>query len=141
MKYLLLFTFAIVNTVIQAQTRSISGTVKDKQTAEALAFCNVFIKGTNVGATTDASGYFKLLIPKENERQKLVASFISYKSDSILISTIQSVYNFNLLPDGSGFKDVVISGTLKESSKTESPIPVEVYNPSFFKKNPTSNIF
>jgi outer membrane receptor for ferrienterochelin and colicins len=30
---------------------------------------------------------------------------------------------------------------MKVTSKLESPIPVEVYNPVFFKKNPTPNIF
>ncbi|MFW2476940.1 MAG: TonB-dependent receptor plug domain-containing protein, partial [Sediminibacterium sp.] len=37
--------------------------------------------------------------------------------------------------------DVVVTGTLKEVRKMESPVPVEVYTPVFFKKNPTPNIF
>lgn len=37
--------------------------------------------------------------------------------------------------------EVVISGTMKAVSKMSSPIPVEVYTPAFFKKNPTPNIF
>lgn len=38
-------------------------------------------------------------------------------------------------------KDVVISGTMKAVRRLESPVPVEVYSPVFFKKNPTPNIF
>ena len=37
--------------------------------------------------------------------------------------------------------EIVISGTLKPIRRLESPVPVEVYKPVFFKKNPTANIF
>ncbi|MGB3465600.1 MAG: TonB-dependent receptor, partial [Cyclobacteriaceae bacterium] len=41
-----------------------------------------------------------------------------------------------------GLEEVmVVSGTLKEVSKKESPVPVEVYLPTFFKRNPTSNFY
>ena len=37
--------------------------------------------------------------------------------------------------------EVVVSGTLKQVRRSESPVPVEVYTPAFFKKNPTPSIF
>lgn len=37
--------------------------------------------------------------------------------------------------------EVVVSGTLKEVSKKESVVNVEVYRSNFFEKNPTPNIF
>lgn len=41
----------------------------------------------------------------------------------------------------SSIDEVVISGTMKAVKRLESPIPVEVYSPAFFRKNPTPNIF
>ncbi|QEC54258.1 outer membrane receptor for ferrienterochelin and colicins [Anseongella ginsenosidimutans] len=38
-------------------------------------------------------------------------------------------------------EQVVVSGTMKEVLKLESPVPVEVYTSSFFKANPTPSIF
>lgn len=38
-------------------------------------------------------------------------------------------------------EEMVISGTLKPVLRSESMVPVEVYTPAFFKKNPTPNIF
>ena len=38
-------------------------------------------------------------------------------------------------------EEVVISGTLKPISKSESPVPVEVYGQTFFKANPNASIF
>ncbi len=37
--------------------------------------------------------------------------------------------------------DVVISGTMKEMSRLDSPVPVEVYTSKFFKANPTPSVF
>ncbi|OSZ78207.1 TonB-dependent receptor [Chitinophagaceae bacterium IBVUCB1] len=37
--------------------------------------------------------------------------------------------------------DVVITGTMKEMSRKESPIPVEIVTAKFFKKNPTPSLF
>lgn len=37
--------------------------------------------------------------------------------------------------------EVVVSGTLKAVKRLESPVPVEVYSPVFFKKNPTPSIY
>ena len=37
--------------------------------------------------------------------------------------------------------EVVVTGTMKEVTKMESPISIEVYSPTLFRKNPTPNIF
>lgn len=37
--------------------------------------------------------------------------------------------------------EVVVSGTLKPVRRLESPVPVEVYSPKFFKQNPTASIY
>ncbi len=36
---------------------------------------------------------------------------------------------------------MVVSGTLKAVKRLESAVPVEVYSPLFFKKNPTPSIY
>lgn len=55
------------------------------------------------------------------------------KSDSISLEEKQS--------KTSNIDEVVISGTMKEVNRLESPVPVEVYTPKFFRKNPTPSIF
>lgn len=37
--------------------------------------------------------------------------------------------------------EVVISGTLKEVKKSDSPVPIEIYSKQFFRSNPTPSIF
>ncbi len=37
--------------------------------------------------------------------------------------------------------EFVVTGTLKEMSMLDSPVPVEVYTPAYFEKNPTPALF
>lgn len=51
-----------------------------------LAFANVFWAGTTQGAVTDAGGQFHIDYPTSGER-RLVASFVGYGNDTILVET------------------------------------------------------
>ncbi|MFZ4543280.1 MAG: TonB-dependent receptor [Saprospiraceae bacterium] len=141
MNYLVAFFLFAASITANAQHRSVSGSVKDKQSTEALQYGNVQILGTTIGTLTDASGYFQLEIPKQYEQGKLISSYIGYKADTIQLNPLRKVHNFNLNPSQGELREVIVSATMKESTKLASPIPVEVYNPVFFRKNPTPNIF
>src|SRR5690606_25092833 len=57
-------------------------------------------------------------------------------------STNKTQYSIYLKGDLSALQEVmVISGTMKEVSKMNSAIPVEIYSPALFQKNPTPSIF
>ncbi len=47
----------------------------------------------------------------------------------------------NAAMPGESLDEIVISGTMKAVKRMESPVPVEIYKPVYFKKNPTANIF
>lgn len=124
-----------------AQNGSIRGTVSDGD--EAVSYASVFLEGTTTGTTTDAYGKFVLEEIPAGE-YILVASFVSYEASkkkiSVKAGSTLSV-NFTLESSGVDIDQVVITGTMKPMSKLESPVPVEVYSPSFFKTNPTPTVF
>ncbi|MDB4439126.1 TonB-dependent receptor, partial [bacterium] len=49
--------------------------------------------------------------------------------------------DFKLKTDANFMDEIVVTGTLKQVNRLESPVPVEVYNPVFFKRNPTPNLY
>ena len=50
-----------------AQTADLRGFVYDKETGEPIIFCNVVLKGTTIGASTDVNGFFSVTnIPNGN---------------------------------------------------------------------------
>ncbi|HRO74970.1 MAG TPA: TonB-dependent receptor [Crocinitomicaceae bacterium] len=67
-------------------------------------------------------------------------------TNSLSLTMLILLINFatiaQVTPDSSStLSEVVISGTMKEVSKTASPIPIEVYSAKFFKANPTPSLF
>ena len=125
---------------IKGQTNSISGKVSSN--GEVLPFANVYLKKTKQGTSTNENGFFKLKnIP--NGTYTIVASSIGYKFKSkkiTLTGNQKIVKNFNLKVNDA-LEEIVISGTLRPVTKSNSPVPVEVYSKTFFRKNPTPSIF
>lgn len=58
---------------------------------------------------------------------------IKINKDTAIIFTLQESPTFT--------KEVVVSGSMYPVSKTESPIPIEVYQHNFFQGNPSNNLF
>lgn len=79
------------------------------------------------------SGAHELRIKSEKFRDSIL--FVGIKNDSeVNISLV-------LTPISEGLKEYVVTGTLKQMKRSESPVNIEVYTPSFFKKNPSSGLF
>jgi outer membrane receptor for ferrienterochelin and colicins len=131
----------ITSTTLMAQ--SLTGLVRDADTKQPLAYVNIYVPGTTLGAVTNEKGQFSIEFKEElNQSFKLVASYIGYTTDSVLITPNRFTYNFNLQPTANALNEVVVvSGTMKEVSKMNSPISVEIYTPALFMKNPTPGIF
>lgn len=141
MKNIILLLSIIVFQVAEAQEKkSISGIITSG--GMVLADADIKIIGTNFSASSDESGFYKIEnIPAGN--YKIQISFIGNKTlrKNISIKAEDLVVDFELENDTNSLDEVVVSGTLKPVSRLESPVPVEVYKPTFFKKNPTANIF
>jgi outer membrane receptor for ferrienterochelin and colicins len=133
---LILLSLSIVS---EAQVTEVKGSVTDKLSGEALISSTIHLKGTTIAVQADNDGRFSLSIPDSTAEKKLVVSYIGYLSDTITI-TDNTPLNIRLNPS-KHIDEVVVTGTLKEMSRMDSPIPVEVYTPKFFKKNPTPSLF
>lgn len=137
MKYLVLSFLSIISISINAQ--DIIGKTTSNNTA--LPFVNVYLKGENKGAVSNENGSFSITNIKPGT-YTIIASFVGYKTQKKTITIDDPVYVVNFdLPKSEILEEVVVSGTLKAVSRLDSPVPVEVYTPTFLKKNPTPNIF
>ena len=107
---------------------------------EPLTSASVFLKGTNIGTSTDINGQFSIYL-SNIKNPELVVSYLGYKSQTIKISSETTDLGMISLALDDTLDEVVISGTLKPVSKSDSPVPVEVYGQTFFKANPTASVF
>jgi outer membrane receptor for ferrienterochelin and colicins len=140
LKKIILCVVILSSVAVFSQNSSISGKISSD--SEALPYVNIYLKKTKFGVSTDENGLYDLKnIPKGN--YTLIISSIGYQTKSIKITignTQKLTRNFSLSEDNS-LDEIVISGTLRPVSKTNSPVPVEVYSETFFRKNPTPSIF
>lgn len=82
MKIKLSLLLLLLTTAFFAQKTTVSGIVSDKELkGEALAFSNVIIKGTSMGATTDMEGKYAIEVPAGTHT--IVFSFLGYESKEI----------------------------------------------------------
>ena len=128
---------------LQAQSLTIKGTVLDAETREPLPFATVRQLHSQKGTTTDEYGNFTIAVEAEADKTlPLEISYLGYLPETVVPGAKQNRLMVMLRPDATTLQEVtVISATLKEISKDESPIPVEIYTPALFRKNPSPGIF
>ncbi len=104
---------------------------------------SVRLLNTNFKTQTDSVGFYKLEnVPSGS--YKIAVTSTGFKTITQKISIFENEnlnLDFELKEDQNELNEVVVSGTLKPVKRLESAVPVEVYSPVFFKKNPTPSIY
>ncbi|TAF75080.1 MAG: TonB-dependent receptor [Bacteroidetes bacterium] len=101
----------------------------------------VFFTEIKKGIATDTNGFFSFK-DLQNGEYTLKIMYVGHKPLIQKVRIDKNMYaEFQIenLPESTD--EVVITATMKEMNKLESAIPVEIYNPAFFKKNPSPNLF
>lgn len=124
-----------------AQTGTINGVVRDSK--EVIPFANVGLIGTSYGAATDADGKFSIKNVPAGEYTLQISSlgYKNYKETVVIIAYKPSFIKVIMEKTSSQLEEFVVTGTLKEISIMESAVPIKVYKPAYFKKNPTPALF
>ncbi|MBU2997689.1 TonB-dependent receptor [Cellulophaga baltica] len=140
LKTITVVLFSILSMSSFAQQSKVSGTILEKN--KPVPFANILISGTTVGTSSNENGEFTLNIKPGSYTLKISAVGYNSSSKSIVVTESNtSNLIINLSAKSEELEEMVVTGTLKAVSRSESPVPVEVYSPTFLKQNPTSNIF
>lgn len=122
----LLLTLVPCSASIQAQTATITGLITSQQ--QPLSFATVALVGTNWGTNTDAAGQFELTdVPAG--AYEVAVSFLGYEThqQSIELTTDDRFYlAVELSPLANEMEAVVVTGTMKPTYVSQSPIKVDV---------------
>lgn len=138
-KLLALFVFCLTIINVSAQNVLLKGRVESNGTPISKATLRVL--ELQRSTQTNAEGEFGFVELQKGKFQIRITA-LGYKTQ---LNTVEiasdTVLYFNLEEQKEDLKEVVISGTMKEVSKLDSPVPVEVYTAKFFRANPTPSIF
>ena len=142
MKYLFLWLTIFAFSISFSQnTASISGriTVENKEMQQA----TILLLKTKYKTQTDSLGIYKIEnIPAGNYKIQISSLGLKTITKNIILKEKENLtLDFELKDNENELNEVVVSGTLKAVKRLESAVPVEVYSPVFFKKNPTASIY
>lgn len=87
MKHLVTFLF-FISLAVSSRAQQISGTVKDADTKEPIAFVSIRIKGSNTGTLTNEQGEFSI---NKSLPATLVISHLSYQPVEVIVTNNQTV--------------------------------------------------
>jgi len=133
------FMLCILCTTITAQT--ITGTVTDGTTKEALIGVNIILESGN-GTSSDIDGNFTLQL-NESKKQKVTFKYIGYqnvvKNISIAKNEIKNI-NVSLSPSSEQLSTVVVSAGRFEQKIEEITVSMEVIKPTLIENKNTTDI-
>ncbi|WP_434035467.1 SusC/RagA family TonB-linked outer membrane protein [Formosa sp. 4Alg 33] len=117
------------------QESQIKGTVKDNNGLPILG-ANVFVKGTNIGTSTDYDGHFKLTIPANIEN--ITITYLGYQKQDVNIIG-QNIVSIVLLEDANELDEILVVGygTEKRENITAA---ISSVDPDDIKTLPKANV-
>nr|WP_317125153.1 TonB-dependent receptor [Flavobacterium sp. LB2P53] len=120
---------------------NLSGFISSEK--KGVSEARVFLIGTKYATQTDSLGNYSIAnIAEGNYKIQIVAEgFQTLKKNITVKINENTILDLELSNNENQLNEVVVSGTLKPVKRLESPVPVEVYSPIFFKKNPTASIY
>lgn len=134
--FLLSFTF--FSQIVSAQT--VSGTIKDGKTNEALFGATVVIKGTTQGGLTDIDGKFNFsttTLPPF----VLSVSYLGYVTFEETVKSTETPISIKIKPNETILKTVEVVGDRITEKQKESPLTIEALDVLAIKETPAANFY
>ncbi|MEM9076768.1 MAG: TonB-dependent receptor [Bacteroidota bacterium] len=128
MKHFFLFLTIISFSFLSAQNVRISGTITSD--GDPVPFASVFVKGKNVGTTSDIDGTYQLEVPPGEIT--LVVQSQGYRSQEKKATLSQGsalTIDFSVIEDLLGLDEVVISATRNRVERRSAPVVVSSLKP------------
>jgi TonB-linked SusC/RagA family outer membrane protein len=126
----------VISPMTSQQQGTVTGTVTDVATGEALIGVSISVEGTTKGTITDASGKFSL--DGVNSEMVLLFSYIGYVAERAIVGG-QTNIDIKLVPDIRSLNDVVVIGygTVKKKDLTGSVVSLKGTD---ITATPTNNV-
>jgi len=118
-KWCLLVSFLLVNFMMNAQDKKVTGKIVSSEDQLGLPGANVYIKNSSVGASADMDGNYTVIVSEKNA--VLVFNFVGFQTVEIPVGN-KTVVNVSLKPDTKALDEVIVVGygTRKKSDITGS---------------------
>lgn len=133
----ILFSLLFAAQLSLGQTGSLTGQVTDGE--QPIPFANVVLKGTDLGTSANVDGEFELNnVPFGNYHLQISSvGFVPFTKKIKLNSESLKLAKLDMAPSVLGLDEVVITGTMKETFVSASPIKIDVITNKFLQQTTT----
>ncbi|HEV7782379.1 MAG TPA: carboxypeptidase-like regulatory domain-containing protein, partial [Chitinophagaceae bacterium] len=140
-RFLAAWLIAVLSTIAaNAQTVTVSGTVRSGSTKEGVVAVTVAVKGTNLGTFTNSNGEFSINVPK----LPVVLIFTStggYDTQEVTVSDTKTPLSIDLIVNTVMGQEVVVSANRVPTKILESPVTVERLSSSALKNTAAPSVY
>ena len=138
MRFLILLPLFLSLSLV-GQRATLSGTVRGED--GPVPYATVALKGDKGGTVADLDGAFTLDLAVGT--YELLVSALGYAPVTVPATITASDNQLEVVLEASAavLEDVVVTGTMKAVTRSNSPVPIEVFTANYFRANPTPSIF
>lgn len=134
------FATAITIPVVAQQTTTVSGSVKNASSKEALSAVSVTIKGASTGTFTDDKGNFRFTTVQKPPFTLIISS-VGYGTKEVTVKGNNEVVSVDLSPSFTLGDEVVVSASRVAERILESPVSIERINTAAIRNTPAPNYY
>ncbi len=106
-KIVMIFAIMAMAGSVSAQTRQVTGTVKDSAGIPVIGAA-VAVEGTSLGTSSNIDGSFSINVPSDNAT--LIVSFLGYQTQRVAVGGGKTVYDIVLQEDTQNIDEIVVVG-------------------------------
>lgn len=139
-RYLSCWLMAVLFSIAaNAQSVTVTGTVRNESSKESVPSVSVRIKGTEQGTYTDPNGAFSLKVTKLPVT--LVFTSIGYLDQELTVSDASKPVSIDFKVNSALGQEVVVAATRAPQRIIESPVTVERMSSSTIRSNPAATYY
>ena len=135
------FTLYLLFSVFQlhlAAQKTITGTITDAKTGEAIMGATVLLQGTTNGTSTTADGHFELTYTGQFP-VRIQCSFVGYGSQLVEVQNSSSI-QVKLEQSTESMNEIVVTSRRRKEVVQDIPIPISVLNASQIENSQSFNV-
>lgn len=130
---------ALPSVALFAQAVTLTGTVRNSSSKEAVPAVSVVVKGTSVGTYTNSDGQFTLEVSKLPV--VLVFSSVNFDTYEVNVTSATQPLEISFNPNTTLGQEVVVATTRTATRILEAPVTVENLGPSALRSVPAPNYY
>lgn len=111
----------------------------NSESGEQVPYASILLQPGQVAVTADSEGKFLIQNPPASFTLDVVAS--GYRRKVFTFSSPGAEIQLLLKPVLTDLSEIVVTGNMREMSKDESPVNIDILSPKLFQKTSTPNLF